>query len=341
MNIQRWKGIVWLLSLAVGGFLVFQVAGFLRNREGLAKEVTSEELAAVLDAVKKPEEQKSDVIDYTAIQKVFHDHDWTGKEKPKPVVPVETGPVEKPKKAIASLLKVLAIKVDTGKPERSAAYVKFVDLELANQAQEREDTILRPEERLFAPYDDVRVESISAAGVVFAFDDDTRERETVTTSPYTSSSGQLGIVVVGPDGAIGPELQRQIQLAGPDVPPWRPEQLTALGKNRYQVGTDTLRQLDEDYSRILSRDLSYSTYKNPRTGATEGIKINSVKPGSIPAQAGLSEGEVLKSINGHRVTSVNDAIAYVKANADATDTWVALFEKQGREFTRTYHSPSD
>ena len=63
-------------------------------------------------------------------------------------------------------------------------------------------------------------------------------------------------------------------------------------------------------------------------------------PNSIPAQAGLTEGEVLKSINGHKVTSVNDAIAYVKANANATDTWVAVFEKQGREFTRTYHSPS-
>jgi hypothetical protein len=340
MNIQRWKGIVWLLSLAVGGFLVYYVADFLRNREELAKEVQAEELAGVLDAVKKPEEQKSDVVDYTSIQKVFHDHDWTGKEKPKPVVESEKGPVEVPKVAVASLLKVLAIKVDTGKPERSAAYVKFVHPELSSHT-DHEDTILKPEERLFAPYEDVRVESITPAGVVFAFDDETREKETVPTSPYTSAMGQLGIVVVGPDGAIGPELQRQIQLAGADVPPWRPEQLTALGKNRYQVGTETLRELDEDYSRILSRDISYSTYKNPRTGATEGIKVNSVKPGSIPAQAGLSEGEVLKSINGHKVTSVNDAIAYVKANADMTDTWVALFEKQGREFTRTYHSPED
>jgi hypothetical protein len=39
------------------------------------------------------------------------------------------------------------------------------------------------------------------------------------------------------------------------------------------------------------------------------------------------------------VTSVNDAVAFVKANANTTDTWVAVFEKQGREFTRTYHSP--
>jgi hypothetical protein len=39
------------------------------------------------------------------------------------------------------------------------------------------------------------------------------------------------------------------------------------------------------------------------------------------------------------VTSVNDAIAYVKANVNTTDTWTAVFEKQGREITRTYRSP--
>jgi len=39
------------------------------------------------------------------------------------------------------------------------------------------------------------------------------------------------------------------------------------------------------------------------------------------------------------VTSVNDAIAFVKANSDTTTTWTAVFDKQGREVTRTYYSP--
>jgi hypothetical protein len=340
MNIQRWKGLVWLGSLASGSLLVYNVVRFLGEREELAREIPDEELIDVLDSVKKPEEQKSEVVDYASIKVVFLDHDWTGKERPKPVVqPEGEKPPPIPKVPVSSLLKVLAIKVDIGRPERSVAYVKFVDPKLAVHT-DKEDSILRPEERLFAPYQDVRVETITAQGVVFAFDDAEREKETVPTSPYQSAQRkELGIVMVGPEGAILPQLQKQIEAASPDMPPWRPEQLTQIRRNEFKIGTQTLQELDRDYSRILSRDIAYSTHKNPRTGATEGIKVTRVAPDSIPARAGLTEGEVLKSINGHKVTSVNDAIAFVKANADNTDTWVAVFEKQGREFTRTYHSP--
>lgn len=340
MNIQRWKGLVWLGSVAVGAFLVYYVYDFLQKKEMLAKEVPDEEISAVLEGIKRPEEQKTDAVDYSLIKRVFHEHDWTGKERVKPVVQKDgEKPPPVPKVAVAALLKVLAIKVDTGRPEKSVAYVKFVDPKLAVRT-EKEDTILRPEDRLFAPYQDIRVADITREGVVFAFDDPARDRETVTTSPYQSAlRGDLGIVMVGPEGVIEREIQKQIEAAAPDHPPWRPEQLTQLRKNEWQVGTGTLAELDRDYPRILTRDVRYSTYKNPRTGAIEGIKVSYVAPNSLPAQAGLSEGEVLKSINGHKVTSVNDAIAFVKANAKSTETWLAVFEKQGREFTRTYHSP--
>jgi len=336
MNIQRWKGIVWLGSLAVGGFLVYYVYDFLQKKEQLAQEVSDDELSAVLDSVKKPVEQKTDVVEYPLIQKVFHEHDWTGKEKVKPTVPDPTKPVVAPKTPVSELLKILAIKVDTTKPENGVAYVTFTESKLQAHNKEKEDTILRPAEHLFTPYEGVKVEAITDKGVVFTFEDG-REPETVQTAPFSLVMG--GIVVVGPEGAIQPKLLSQISPASPDVPVWRPEQMMQVRKNEYQVGTDTLKELDRDYSIILSRDLSYSTYKNPRTGASEGIKIDRVRADSIPAQAGLSEGEVLKSINGHKVTSVNDAVAFVKASANTTETWTAVFEKQGREFTRTYRSP--
>jgi membrane-associated protease RseP (regulator of RpoE activity) len=233
---------------------------------------------------------------------------------------------------------VLAIKVDTSKPDQSRAYVKFTDPKL-DVHKEKDDTVLKPGERLFAPYQDIRVEAITGQGVVFAFDDATRAQETVTTSAYVSQRGApVGIVQVGPEGVIYPNVERRIGV-NTDFQPFRPEQLVQIRKNEFQVGTETLKELDRDYTDILSRDVSYTTHRDPRTGANDGIKINRVKEGSIPAQAGLTEGEVLKSINGHKVTSVNDAVAFVKANAETTDTWFAVFEKQGREFTRTYHSP--
>jgi hypothetical protein len=337
MNIQRWKGIVWLASLVVGGGLVYSVYDFLAHKAVLEAEVSDETLSAVLDAVKKPPVEKSDVVEYTSVVKVFQELDWTGKAKPKPEAAQGPGPKPTtPKVAVANLLKVLAIKVDTGRPEKSLAYVKFTDPKLAVHTA-KDDPILKPGERLFAPYQDVLVEAITAEGVVFAFDDTAREKETVPT--LASDRAGLSVVMVGPEGVILPQTTSRLEDAAADTPPWRPEQLTQIRKNEWQVGTETIQELDRDYTRILSRDISASTHKNPRTGAADGIKINRVAPNSIPAQAGLSEGEVLKSINGHRVTSVNDAIAYVKANANTTDTWTAVFEKQGREFTRTYRSP--
>jgi hypothetical protein len=239
---------------------------------------------------------------------------------------------------VETLLKVLAIKVDTTRPQESRAYVKFTDLKLAAHG-EKDDTILRPEKRLFAPYQDIRVAAITGEGVVFAFDDG-RPNETVATPPLASAGhSDLRVVPVGPEGVIKPQANRGVMDAPADLPVWRPEEITQIRRNEYQAGIKTVEELNRDYSTILSRDINCSSHKDPRTGALDGIKINRVAPNSIPAQAGLTEGEVLKSINGHKVTSVNDAIAYVKANANATDTWTAVFEKQGREFTRTYHSP--
>jgi hypothetical protein len=303
MNIQRWKGLVWLASAAVGAYLLYYVVDFLRRKEVLARVVPNEEITAVLDGVKRPAEQKADVVQYSLIKRIFHEHDWTGKERLKPVVQQDgEKPPPVPKVAVASLLKILAIKVDLTRPENSVAYVKFVDGKLAVHTGSGDNILHQeawpgpgPDERqgrarLFPPYQDIRVEGITREGVVFAFDDAEREREVVQTSPYQSAlHSDLGIVQVGPDGPVMPQADRRIVAVTPAVP-WRPEQLTPLRKNEWQVGTGTLADLERDYAQILSRDINCSTYKDPRTGATEGIKINRVAPGSIPAQAGLSEG---------------------------------------------------
>jgi len=334
MNMPRWKGTLWLASLVTGGTLGYLVYSFLENNAELAKEVPEEEVSAVLDSVKKPEEQKNDAVDYKDVKLVFHDFDWTGTPKPEAKDPKSSGEPAKPRYVpVKDLLKVLALKVDTGRPEHSRAYVNFLAT-LAGFNADKEAAILKVGESLPSPHEGVSVAEITIDGVVFAFEDQARPRETLTTS---RAQGQ--IVVVGPEGLIKPQAAGQIAASSSDLPPYRPEQTVQIKKNEFQIGTQTLTDLDRDYSRILSQDVSYSTYKDPRTGKSEGIKINRVAPNSIPAQAGLTEGEILKSINGHRVTSVNEAIAFVKANAETTDTWTAVFEKQGREFTRTYHSP--
>jgi len=342
MNIQRWKGMIWLASLGAGGTLVFAVVQFLQNKDQLAREIPVEHLAEVLDSVPEREEQTTDVVDYySGIQRTFHKLDWTGKPPPPPPPPPVPGVTKAPVVPVSKLLDVVVVKEDSD-PKLSLAYVKYVDGKLtAHNTGDREDRILRPGKRLFSPFENVKVDSITAEGVVFAFDDPERQKETVAPPSYTLQGGGLGLVFVAPGGVLQPERTSRLVNAPAGQTKFQPGKTMQVRKNEFQIGTQSLAELDEDYSRILSRDVRYSTYKNPRTGASEGLKVNYVAPGSLPEQHGLTEGEVIKSINGHRVTSVNDAVAYVKANADSTDTWTVLFEKQGREFTRTYYSPNE
>lgn len=337
MNISTAKSLIWIASLGVSGYLGYYVFDFYKARDVLAQPVPQKDILAVLDSVAKPEVQRSGGVAYDAVMNVFHEMDWTG--KPPPPKPINEGPKSEVQKVVpvGSLLKVLAISVNTFEPEKSLAIVRYVDQSIVGASPKREDTTLRPDERLPGKYKNIRVEAITAEGVVFAFDDEARAKETLTPPEYQSTKN-LAIVVVGEGGAILPQRNSLIQRVE-NARPFSPGETVLIRKNEYQVGTKALENLDQDYATILSRDLRYSAYRNPRTGTVEGIKVNYVAPNSLPAQHGLQEGEVLKSINGHAVTSVNDAVAYVKANAGTTDTWVAVFVQQGREFTRTYHSP--
>jgi S1-C subfamily serine protease len=148
---------------------------------------------------------------------------------------------------------------------------------------------------------------------------------------------QPGIVVV--DHAVMPVSERQI-FANPNPPAFNPRATQLIRRDEYQVGLDDLQELNDDYSRILSQDLRYRTHRGP-DGRVDGIQITNVSPNSLPARHGVTGGEIIKSINGHPVKSVNEAIAYVKKEAEKTDTWVVVYEKQGRTYTRTYHSPNE
>ena len=92
-------------------------------------------------------------------------------------------------------------------------------------------------------------------------------------------------------------------------------------------------------ARGAGHEVAALDHRDPRTGRKDGIQVLDVQPDSVAAQHGLSNGDVIKSINGHKVTSVSGAIKYVKANANTTPTWVAVLERQGRDVTIIYNSP--
>lgn len=339
MNPARFKALLWLSSLAIAGYLGWYVYGFVQERDALRRGVTTEEQKAVLESVAAPEPPKEDVVAYDAIRRVYHSMVWNGAVKDTQLGPKGPDkPTTPPKTPVADLLSVILIQVDPRHPEASLAVVRYKDPKLQSQVKRMEDVVLRVEKKLPAPHQQVKVVRIESDGVTFGFEDDAeRAEETVPPVPYPGDT--VEIVQVGPEGVREPPKNRSGIARREGYEPWWPSETKQVRTNEFLIGPQTASQVEQDYSRILSQDVGYQPYRNPRTHAVEGLRVTYVRGGSVVADHGISEGEILKSINGVTVKSVSDAIAYVKQAADTTDTWVALFEKQGKEFTRTYKSP--
>lgn len=337
MNIQTLKGLCWLAALGVGGYLAWDVYDFLQRRTDLEQPLSEEEQLRSLsnEAVGKAPRPTSNFLAYDDVKRVFLDMNWTGAAPPAPAPTKAPDEVAaRSSKPISELLLVLLTQVDSEGAE-SLAFVKFLDSQLLVTAKTTEDHTLRVGERLASPYADVRIDAITVEGVRFAFDEEGREPELVAIQPFPGASGTQ-IVKVGPNGVI--VADKRVVIPRSEAR-WNPAEMTVIGKNKYRIGTEDVRAMEEDYSRILSQDVRTSPHRNPRTGQVDGLEVTHVTPNSLAARAGLEEGEILKSINGHRVTSANEAIAYVKKEAETTTTWVAVFERQGKEYSRTYYSP--
>ena len=338
MNAARIKALLWLVSLSIAGYLGWYVYRFVQVRDTLRRGVSEQEQVALLESVPTPEPPKDDLVAYDAIRTVFHQMNWTGEVKDKGgPAPGPEQPKAKLATPVSDLLSVILIQVDPQNAPANLAVVRYKDPKLQMTVKTWEDAVLRPEEKLPAPHENIQVKRIEVEGVTFGFTDDA-ERAEETLEPLPFPSDDFGIVMVGPDGPIEPPKSTGI-ARNENYPSFRPKETQQVRSNEYLIGTQTAVQVEQDFSRILSQDVSYQPYRNPKTREIEGVRITYVRGDSVVAQHGISEGEILKSINGHTVKSVNDAVAYVKQAADTTDTWVALFEKQGKEFTRTYRSP--
>jgi hypothetical protein len=338
MNVHRWKALAWLVALALGGYLGWYVTDYVTRRGELEARLTEEEQRRVLDAVEVPEPPKDDVVDLKLVNETFHRMNWTGREDPKPVETTgPTEPVKPPIKPVADLLQVLLVQVDTDDPKGSLAFVKYLDNQLIAASNDPADRTLRIDQSLPAPHGHVKVAGIAIDGVRFTFEDEERAPETVAPIPFPSGNDR--IVKVGPGGAVMPQRQPGIAVAANPVV-WNPTRTTQIGRNKFLLGSEDLERWNRDYAQILSQEVRYQAHRDPRTGKVDGIEIKDVRAGSLAAQHGVQGGEVVKSINGHPVTSVNDAIAFVKKEAPTTTTWVVVYELQGREYTRTYQSPN-
>lgn len=239
-----------------------------------------------------------------------------------PVTPVE------------ELLRVIFIRYDGRTPEDSLAFVKYIDPQLA--AAPTAETQLFPGDHLADPHAHIRVEAIRPGVVVFAFDDEEREHEELLPARYGESASYITKVAEGGE-AVLPATVSYIGDHQEEV--WRPARTTAVGSKDFVLGAEDLAHIGENWQEILSREVRTRRHRDPLTGKYDGLEISSIAPGSVASRHGVQTGDILKSINGHPVSSKPEAISFVKNNDDVYDTWEVVVERLGRDVTMTYEEP--
>jgi hypothetical protein len=331
MNVPTVKLFCWLTSASLTAGLVGYAYDFFSKIEEKRSPLDFEHVEAILNETadqKGIEVQQG--IDYEEIKRTFIHMNWTGHVAPEPIV-VETEAPENVRPTytpVAELLKILMISVDTSNPATSTVLVNFV----VGQGIEATEGTLREGEALPSPHNSIKLTSIRIDGVEFSFDQQGRDNETIRPS---SVGDETLIVQVGPDGVRYP-VSRSIPMTT-DTRPESSEHTMLIGTNRFRVGTEDAQYFNDNYAAILTNDVRTKTHYED--GRRAGIKVQSIKAGSVASKHGIQTGDIIKSVNGHAVNSEHEGIKFFKTNQDKYSVWTVVVESMGKEKTMIFESP--
>lgn len=336
MNTNQLKVLSWgtvlLLAAGLSGYLALFVRGLPETQE----TVTSEEIREVLDAVKDEVVESTTLVAYDDIKASLTQLNWTGKEPPKEVIAEGPAEEEIPASArpVKDLVAIIMLAVDGDDPDRSLCVLGYKPDSGVTLAVMFEG-IARPGDALKAPLDHIIVEAVGFESVTFRFKDEAREHEVLTHE--ASELGDIFTFVSGdfemPERDVGQWMTKR-QIAPP------PEESYEIRPGHYRLGTTDVADINDNYTEILSRDIEHTRHRDTN-GRYDGIQITRVAAGSQAAKHGLTDGDIVKSINGHPVASVQEVIQFVKNNQELYNEWEVVIENRGRERTVTYSSPED
>lgn len=336
MSVNSIKTVCWTMSAIVTLFMSYYVWDFYQHQDQTSQTYDSDQVKAVLEENVDASAEVADRVNYTDIQSAYVDMNWTGKPPPPPTEVNERPEVDTPPPVsftpVSDLLSILMIQVDVTEPDDSRVVVRYK----GGGITEPQGT-LSVGDALPQPHQSIQVAAITVEGVEFSFEGTDRENEKLT--PTEGSSDQNVIVRVGPGGERYP-VTRSLIPQSSNRQSFNPTETTLVGHNKYRIGTNDVQYLGENYAKVLTRDVRTSVHRD-ETGRRAGVKIDQVRAGSVAERHGAQEGDIIKSINGHPVSSQQEAIKFVKNNSDRYTTWEVVVENLGRERTVVYESPSE
>jgi len=348
MNIGQIKIFSWAGAVVLTGALSFYVWSFVHRLEELRRPPSVEKIRAALEESESVKAKAQDLVAYADVTRLFlvncqncksnpncHHMNWTGKIVAPVVASAPLAPEAPVVVPVKELIRVLMVMVDMRDPKASSVFFKYTPKSGLTNPGSPPGFWAHEGEHLSPPHDKIRIEKIDAEGVTFAFEESQRAEETLVPAEFDLKAQT--IVQVSPNGVLLPKLDSRI--AHGKSAPFNPAHTVAIGKDRYVLGRDDMSYLNENYPKILADQVRWDRHQDPRTGKYDGIEIREVAPGSLAEQHGAEEGMVVKSINGHPVTSVQEAITFAKTNANKYSTWEIIVDYHGQLITKTYQSP--
>jgi hypothetical protein len=353
MNINQTKAFAWLVSAGITAGVGYYVYDFQQRQKAWSQEfrIPRATAQAILKSAVAREGPKFSLVAREAIERSYYYDprnrqlpnllDWTG-APPKVVIDKPDEPAVEPVHKIEMVgdkLTVLQILEDVRQPELSRIWLNYSDdsgvAPLLDPAKLHQ---LRVGDSLAAPLDYASVVAISAReGVTFTFtteDGEEREDEVVPPVAY-----DVGVAIhKATDGTV-PIRAPRADIPRLDSAAWRPEHTMRLDNNVFVIGEIDKTEFADDFGGIIAREVRHSRHFNSKTGKYDGIELKEVKPGGKIAGHGGQSGDIIKSINGHPVTSTSEAISFVKNNQDKYDKWIVVVENKGKERTMTFDSP--
>jgi hypothetical protein len=343
MNTAQTKALAWTAAGLAGAALAGYVVWFGLNYRQVGKYVSTKEMSGVLQNVPAIVQQAEDIVSYDRVRRSLIDMNWTGKAPVKAVVAEPPKPPERSAIPVAKLVKIRAVRVDGEDPSRSLvllAYLPDARFEPPPRASSTSgpasDTVAKlVGERLDPPNAHVRVFAVRPDAVEFAFDDESRAHETLAINELPLAGRWIAT------GGSGERPRSALAIpipigASSSAPPLKTQEIRP---NEYRLGVEDVEYIGQNYAQVLAEEVRYERHRDPKTGRYDGIGVVEVAANSIASQHGLQPGDVVKKINGHPVSSVPEAVNFVKNNQNLYDVWEVEIWNKGQTKTIVYHPP--
>ena len=349
MNINQIKLFTWLISAGVTagvGYYVYEFNG--RSQAWNAEHrIPAAKAKEILESAKVPEGPKASLVDRRAIERAYYFDpsnkalpnllDWSGTPPKKVVVAgpkVDEKPAEPTFKSIAPLIQIVMCFAEPRSPERGIAHIQYLEGSGVKRRADGFPVELRVGDQLAKPLEYATVKAIEDGAIVFSFENTEREDETVRCKEFDPET----VIHVVSD--TNPEIKKSTSaIPVVNVDTWRPQHTTKIDVDIWRIGEEDAKDFAEDFGGILAREVSYSRHFDRKTNQYDGIELKEVKAGGKIAAHGGASGDIIKSINGHPVTSPSEAMTYVKNNQDKFSKWIVVVENKGKERTMTFESP--